>query len=642
MRSTVSFMLSGQAEQLAMSHPDYEIQTHHHGCLLVLLRGVGPSKPRSLQRVFEKVRRINNVKIIGKFHPLFHKNQLKTLFLDSSGNTRDIWIRYIHDHPVENNDWGDFQTHRRLLGLVTIGKFENQVELNELCRLHESLKVKYSNTLYDSRSILFGPMESENLEEEFKPPDNFKTRAFFYKENDSCADLDGHITEFANSLFYILESKRLERSREKVDKFSLLQAPFEKRDFVGLDLESRNNKKRCVGRVTKNLADLTLQAGLIADSLNLYQAASETLGGINDSLWYGAAQEGLCAVSSILLYPHLRETETFHRNASLQPTPMSSSSSSVSSILNSSSTSSLSNSATSNTSNLPTNSLHPDDIPQFYRKAIINYSKYSHAGIIETEAALKAARICVEQNKNLDVCMFLQNILFINVNMTELERIKRFEVLTEIYEQIGYKRKAAFCRRLAAWKYVYKGIPIPDWPKSYKLMLDSFPGYLLSLDPLEVIDNNAGWPTLQIDLLNSLISAANRIGHSHSALATRHMTFLLQTQWDNMSSTDQKERALQLQGLSSQCEGSPVPLVLENGIVIPPSNLTDIPYCMQIQVMDLENYMRPHKITLNKNDSGPFIFTPIHNYSSIDRREKARSKDTKVDFYWVSVYLLVY
>lgn len=47
--------------------------------------------------------------------------------------------------------------YRRLLGLVTLGKYNNQVELNEICRVHESLKVKYSNTLFDSRAFFFGP-----------------------------------------------------------------------------------------------------------------------------------------------------------------------------------------------------------------------------------------------------------------------------------------------------------------------------------------------------------------------------------------------------------------------------------------------------------------------------------------------------
>ena len=53
-------------------------------------------------------------------------------FEDSTGQTRDVFVRYVREHAVENNEWGDFQTHRRLLGLITVGKFESQGELNEV------------------------------------------------------------------------------------------------------------------------------------------------------------------------------------------------------------------------------------------------------------------------------------------------------------------------------------------------------------------------------------------------------------------------------------------------------------------------------------------------------------------------------
>ncbi|XP_055918283.1 protein brunelleschi [Eupeodes corollae] len=679
MKSTVSYMLSHGSGEPVMSRPDYEQSCYHHGCLLVLLRGIGDAKPRSLQRIFDRVRKVNNVKITD------------------AGTSREIWLRYIHDHPVENNEWGDFQTHRRLLGLITIGKFEKQSELNELCLQHDSLKGTYMTTLYDSRAILFGPpapssapqtpktpneneeeekekekeepSQSSKLQNEFTTPPNFKSRAILYRENDPCADLETLITEFANSLFWVLDAKRLDRSREKVEKIQLLFAPFEKRDFVGIDLESRNGRKRCVGRVTKNLADLSLQAGLVGDALNLYHNACETLSAIKDSLWAGASEEGLCAASAILLYPQLREIETLHRNASLQEgsasplkstpekwrasdltkkvilehqnsneqpqiTSNSSSTSSVSSLLTSSSSnsSSLSSSASmAGRTDLPGCILKPDEISVKYRKAIINYSKYRSAAVVETEASLKAARICIEQNKNLDVTSFLQNILSINLNMSDQDRVKRFEVVTSLYQQIGYRRKAAFFQRMAAWKHVGCGQQNPEWAQNYRLMLESFPGYMLSLDPLEVIENNAGWPALQIEQVQSLITAAGRLGHS--ALATRHMTFLLQTQWDNMTPTEQSKMAQDLQKLSAQCEGSPVPLVLDNGTVIPPANLTDIPYCLDLTLKDLPSHLRPQQIKVIKVDSGPFLFTPIH-FSSIDRREKKKDKN-KISFFWV-------
>lgn len=559
-------------------------------------------------------------------------------------------MRYVLDYPVENNEWGDFQTHRRLLGLITVGKFDSQTELNEMCRVHESLKVKYTNTLFDSRCVLFASgqnvnndtnatdsedpvllstgdlpdddtrfnsknndntqsspnddsIDSKLLKNSFTTPTNFKSNVTFYAENGPCADLESFITDFINSLFWILEKKRLDRSHEKLDKVPLLLAPFEKKDFVGLDMDTRNMRKRCVGRVTKNLADLTLQAGLVAESLNLFHAACETLRAISDSLWLGAANEGLCAASAILLYPHVRYTMSFQRNASLQEnsaqklsiarsssqsqenlseqilnkksnlaitlesdaslkvnnlatltsSSSTSSASSVTSTVSGSSTGS-SPSSTNHTvsidklqsnNNNPSNILQPSDFVARYREAIINYSKYRNAGIIETEAALKAARICIEQNRYLDVAVFLQNVLYINLNLTEQERVQRFEVLTELYQRIGFMRKAAFCQRLASWRHVAQSNTNPDWNKSYRLMLESFPGHKLSLDPLEVIENNAGWKCLQIDLLQQLVAAARRIGHS--ALATRHMTFLLQTMWPHLSSNEQKEYSSQLQ-----------------------------------------------------------------------------------------------
>jgi trafficking protein particle complex subunit 9 len=56
-----------------MSHPDYEQHAHHHGCLLVLVRGIGQLKPRSLQKVFERIQRVNNVQVTGMFSVTFGK-----------------------------------------------------------------------------------------------------------------------------------------------------------------------------------------------------------------------------------------------------------------------------------------------------------------------------------------------------------------------------------------------------------------------------------------------------------------------------------------------------------------------------------------------------------------------------------------
>lgn len=240
-------------------------------------------------------------------------------------------------------------------------------------------------------------------------------------------------------------------------------------------------------------------------------------------------------------------------------------------------------------------------------------------GIVETEASFKAARIAVEQNHSLQAASFLQNVVFINLTLSEQEKIQRFETLSDLYTQIGFIRKASFCQRLAATRYVSSQNPTPNWAQCYNLMLQSFPGHKISLDPTEMCGENGpmGWPVLQIQMLQELVIAAKRMGHS--ALATRHMTFLLQTMWPHLSPNDQKELSIQLQSLSAQCEGAPVPLVLDNGTVIPPANLSNVPVCVTFELKNLKPHLQPRKIKTLKQDSGPFLFTPI-NFGSLERK----------------------
>ena len=102
MRSALSVILSSPVPDNKMSHPDYEQTAHDHATLLVLLKPIGPQiKQKTVARVCERI-----VKSGSRF-----------TVIDSANNTREILCRFVKEHPVENNDWGDFQTHRRLLGL---------------------------------------------------------------------------------------------------------------------------------------------------------------------------------------------------------------------------------------------------------------------------------------------------------------------------------------------------------------------------------------------------------------------------------------------------------------------------------------------------------------------------------------------
>jgi hypothetical protein len=66
MRSSVCALNAASGENFNLMYPDYEQTTSHHSQLLVLIRGIGPNKPRTLQKIFERIQKVNNVKIKGE------------------------------------------------------------------------------------------------------------------------------------------------------------------------------------------------------------------------------------------------------------------------------------------------------------------------------------------------------------------------------------------------------------------------------------------------------------------------------------------------------------------------------------------------------------------------------------------------
>ena len=61
----------------------------------------------------------------------------------------------------------------------------------------------------------------------------------FYPDLEHANDLEERLKEFATSLFFVLEGKRLDRSFERTERLQLLCAPHEKKVFVGLDTDSK-------------------------------------------------------------------------------------------------------------------------------------------------------------------------------------------------------------------------------------------------------------------------------------------------------------------------------------------------------------------------------------------------------------------
>eukprot|EP00075_Anas_platyrhynchos_P016801 XP_027306054.1 trafficking protein particle complex subunit 9 [Anas platyrhynchos] len=594
-----------------MSVPDYMQCAEDHQTLLVVVQPVGIVPEENFFRIYKRISAVSQVNV--------------------RDSQRVLYIRYRHHYPPENNEWGDFQTHRKVVGLITITDCSSAKDWPQTFEKFHLQKEMYGSTLYDSRLFVFG-LQGEIAEQP-------RTDVAFYPSYDECETVEKRIEDFIESLFIVLESKRLDRATDKSgDKIPLLCVPFEKKDFVGLDTDSRHYKKRCQGRMRKHVGDLCLQAGMLQDSLVHYHMAVELLRSVNDFLWLGAALEGLCSASVIYHYPGGTGGKVGSRRAqggSLSAEAGNRHRPGAQEVLidPGALTSNGINADTSAEIGRAKNCLSPEDIIDKYKEAISYYGKYKNAGVIELEACVKAVRVLAIQKRSMEASEFLQNAVYINLRqLSEEEKIQRYSILSELYERIGFHRKSAFFKRIAAMQCAAPSIPEPGWRACYKLLLETLPGYSLSLDPKDFSKGtHRGWAAVQMRLLHELVYASRRMGNP--ALSVRHLSFLLQTMLDFLSDQEKKDVTQSLESYTAKCPGTMEFITLPDGLKLPPVPFTKLPIVRSVKLLNLPTSLRPHKMKSllgqNVSTKSPFIYSPIIAHNRGEERTK------KIDFQWV-------
>uniref|UniRef100_A0A674MYT4 Trafficking protein particle complex subunit 9 n=1 Tax=Takifugu rubripes TaxID=31033 RepID=A0A674MYT4_TAKRU len=546
-----------------MSVPDYMQCAEDHQTVLVLVQPVGIVPEDQFFKIYKRIAGVSQVSI--------------------RDSQRLLYIRYRHHYLPENNEWGDFQTHRKVVGLITITTCSTAKDWPLTSERFHGQKEVYSSTLYDSRLLVFG-LQGEIAEQQ-------RTDVAFYHSFEDCPDVERRVEDFVESIFIVLESKRLDRATDKSgDKIPLLCVPFEKKDFVGLDTDSRHYKKRCQGRMRKHVGDLCLQAGMLQDALVHYHMAVELLRGINDFLWLGAALEGLCSASVIFHYPEGTAGKTAGRKPNIsQPADAGKRHRPGEEIfLTGALTANGISADTSTEIGRAKNCLSSEDIIEKYKEAISYYGKYKNAGVIELEACVKAVRVLAIQKRAREASEFLQNAVYINLGqLSEEEKIQRYSILSELYELIGFRRKSAFFKRVAAMQCVAPTIPEPGWRACYKLLLETLPGYSLSLDPKDFSKGtHRGWAAVQVRLLHELVYASRRMGNP--GLSVRHLSFLLQTMLDFLSDQEKKEVTQSLENYTSKCPGGMEVITLPDGLKLPPVPFTKLPIWVQGAVCEVQ------------------------------------------------------
>lgn len=712
-----------------MEAVDYSQTAEDHQSFLVLIRPTGKLLSwKHFSRCWDRISQLSCVAVPGQ--------------------KRDMWIRYKRNYSKDSNCWGDFQVHRKALGLISIGKCTNEKEFEELFESYKKEKEQYSDTLYNSKLIVFGlnsdgseisaeqrnalgdesdspitfrigsndhverrscdspvgvtspddsadskmfgdvpidplrkPIEErvesaleesgdsvkdlpENITEDSKPQITFTrtksekienkglktvkqsvsrnsssssvkdlpgSEVVYYPSVDRCEGLEENVREFVTSLFFVLDGKRLDRSFERGDKSQLLCAPFEKKDFVGVDTDTKSYKKKCQGRLRKHLADLCLLAGLPGEAILHYSTAIDILKPVNDWLWIAACHEGLCAASVIMSQRGCQQLTSVRRNLSFSAKHGVAAQDKQKQGSMMHSYNGLQELTVPDVT--PSKGgLSAEDIVEKYKDALMYYSKYKNAAVVEMEASFKACRVLILHRKYLEASDFLQNVVYINLQLSDEDRIARYSTLSALYGEIGFRRKEAFFKRVAAMQCVAPQNPRHNWTLCHQLLVQALPGYRIYLDPSESTAKPGqmnGWPVIQQRVLHELMYSARRMGNI--PLAVRYMTLLLYTQLEYLTPTEKKELVVSIQNLTAQHEGTTQPLALDSGVIIPHVPLLNLPLVKSFKLMPLEASLQPKKLkSTHSSSDSVFIFTPL-SLGAVD----ASGIKTDMDFSWV-------
>ncbi|KAL1470706.1 hypothetical protein MTO96_040291, partial [Rhipicephalus appendiculatus] len=138
---------------MSSSAVDFDARLEDHQCLLVLVQPLSAPSSELWERAVEHIKRVRFTRLS-----------------EQPEGSRNVWLRYSTSYPTDGSLWGDFQAHRRVLGVLSVGECD-QDGVEPLQRLHEKL-VQQHPTAIDSRCLLFGapsPGQEEDTGEQAAP-----------------------------------------------------------------------------------------------------------------------------------------------------------------------------------------------------------------------------------------------------------------------------------------------------------------------------------------------------------------------------------------------------------------------------------------------------------------------------------------
>ncbi|KFD51482.1 hypothetical protein M513_07695 [Trichuris suis] len=500
--------------------------------------------------------------------------------------------------------WGELQCHRKILGFIGVAfasKEPTTVDEDRWIACFKEARSPFEMSLLDSRLALFdhSPSLLQSSEE----------HCLYYCALSGYAGLENDVKDFVKSLFWVLESRRLDVSYLKMENPPFPKVPGEEKYTTVLDVSKRTLKKRCIGRWKKQIADYTLMTGLASLAMQEYEGAIELLKPTGDYLWLAAALEGYACAATVVAFGHVSTTTSLVR------------------------VNTFSEGDFKRASNIPWRSqsglvdskylshrLSSQQILDTFVQAIANYKKLPFATKLELECVFKAAHLLAELKTScfLDQFFTLSSCKFLDDDYKQISDEEKARIcwwMAHLYLRTGFRRKYAFYCRLAALFFISHNECQPNGMDTYRtvypLLLKALDSYTKGINSATDTETYYGWPGVQVNILHEVHVAALRADYKEASI--RHLLFLLQNLYASLEPLKLHQYCSEL---SLLCSHNPVavnkPLQVSPAILLPPISITSLPRVMSIRFKSL---CSDHEVEAasRAKPSNVFIYTPFED-----------------------------
>uniref|UniRef100_A0A0R3RQZ3 Trafficking protein particle complex subunit 9 n=1 Tax=Elaeophora elaphi TaxID=1147741 RepID=A0A0R3RQZ3_9BILA len=644
-----------------------------HCRVLIYVKQFGPRSPALFNCLLERLQRVRCLQgiihILIKDGPSISDNPKRIFVADFTATISTELVRF-----------GELQAHRRIIGFIGVVQASIEDEKAETSqqpsdvntaadlqvehsKMHyfakikeqyDSVKTEYASTVVDSRCIVIGYPE-ESMKELCS-----SRELFYFKTLDDADSLEIGIRDFLRSIYYVLESRRLDLSFEKMECPPCPALIDEQKYRQGLENKtSKIYRKKCIGRLRKQVADYTLMTGLPTLAMDSYQSAIEFLKQANDLLWLAAAYEGWACAAMIAKYDLTEEcasisgiqrvsTITFEQILSARKTNQYGTSASsghqrywsdeecslktlsplgeVQLLDERSFRQSFrfhwSGSTYDKSGKYGTNYL---EIVERFKTALESYERFSFAAWIEYECMMKTASVFRYQRLYVDMESFIREHIgkYLDDSFNQFGHFTKALIClnsAEVYHKIGFNRKCAFFARLGVLFRLHMAENgnrnVADYRQVYPILYRTLTGYGMPENPKEFSNDlvRLGPIHIQRRALHEVFMSALRAEYYDAAI--RHLCYILQVYYDYM---DQETSERMLGELTKLVASRDVQHQLsqhislpQHGLIIPPIQMTRFPKLEKFAVCPLPGHLAA-TIIRPKLHSDIFIYSPFQH-----------------------------